>query len=523
MDFIIIQNMLNRSEDKVSDLIQSLVKTVKAYQMYGLNHPSFRNFYKPLYEKLNEFLSVYGILDLQIEKFTILNAGQIVYQENEKDLSIAFKLFRDGIRDVSFTEGLSADELLLFVETIGQTAKDQDLALGLWESNFLHLNFYVVEEEEEPLNYLIPEPQYFDIDYDAQVKDILNQERIDIRQAIDPDLSDKELAIINAEIAGENAVQVAPAVTTMISFLDFEKSPEIIDSLEELLEQCINRHDFFNARRIVQRLNTFPELKILEKFEKEAVILGFAELPDTLDDTAFNDFTAFLGFFSRKTISYLVRMSARVGRKDRLDYLRQRIAYLAQDDPESLLSFLSAGDTMVLINAIAILGQMRMKTIVSRFEPIYLHADPRVRIAVIEALFHIKEPAIIFRFLEDPDQEVRINTLQALTALRYQRIFNSIVRRLRDKEFLKLDIAEQREYINCLVGVGDLKKTGRLLEKILFKWMLFGGKKYRVMRKLAAQGLAQLADEAALKTLTAGSQRKNKDIRQACEMVLRNR
>lgn len=523
MDFIIIQDMLNRIEDRTPDLIQGLVKTIKAYQMYGLQHPSFRNFYKPFYDKLNGFLEEFGLLDLQIEKFTILNSGQVVYQENEKDLSIAFKLFRDGIRNINISEGLTPDELLIFIETIGQTSKDQDLALSLWEANFSHLTFYVVEEEEETLNYVIPDTQYYDIDYDARIRDIMDHEQIDPRAAIDPDLNDKELAEINEEINEEKAVQIAPAITTMISFLNYEKSPEIIESLGELLEQCINQHDFFNARRIVKKLNDFPEINIMKKFEDEKTIVGFADLPETMDDQSFNNFTAFLGFFSPGSIPFLVRMSARVGRKDRLDNLRQLIADHAQDDPTLLLPFLTGSDIPVLINAISILGLMRIKTVVSNFEPLYQHPDPGVRIALIEALFTVKEPTIILRFLEDPDQRVRINTLQALTALQYQRIFNHIVKRLREKDFLKLDIAEQKEYINCLVGVGEPKRTARLLEKILFKWVLFGAKKYRIMRKLSAQGLAQLAVESAQKALAAGCGRKNKDIRQACEMAMRNR
>jgi hypothetical protein len=523
MDFVIIQDMLNRIEERMPELIQGLVKTIKAYQMYGPNHPSFRNFYNPFFDKLNDFLEEFGILDLQIEKFSILSAGEVVYQENEKDLSIAFKLFRDGIRNINLTEGMTSSELAQFVEVIGQTSKEQDLALSLWESNFSHLTFYVVEEEEENFTYQIPDPQYYEIDYDNRIKDIIDRERIDLRAKIDPELTDKELAQINEEIDQEKAVQITPAITTLISFLDFEKSPEITDRLGDLLEQCIAQRDFFNARRIVQKLNEFPEAKGLDRFENERVILGFADLPDTLDDQAFNDFTAFLAFYGKGSVPYLIRMSARVGRKDRRDALRRAITQLAQNDSALLLPFLAQDDAPVLVNAIAVLGLMQDKAVIGHFEPLYLHPDAKVRIALIEALFNLKEPAIIQRFLDDPDQEVRINTLQALTALQYQRLFNRIVKRLRTKEFLTLGIAEQKEHINYLVGTGDHKRTARLFEKILFKWVLFGAKKYRIMRKLSAQGLAQLPEESAQKALTAGCNRKNKDIRQACEMALRSR
>ena len=150
-------------ESPVDDIVKSLVKSVKAIQMYSIRHPSAKNFYNPLYEKLSSFFKKHSVLELQIEQFTIQYAGNVVYEDKEKDTSIAFRLFRDGIRNISFLEGLAFEEMLTFIEIVSKVSKDTDLALCLWEGDFTHINFYVVEEEEE-LDYKIPEIRKLDID-----------------------------------------------------------------------------------------------------------------------------------------------------------------------------------------------------------------------------------------------------------------------------------------------------------------------------------------------------------------------
>ena len=141
----------------VSDIILALTKTIKALQLYGIDHPSFRNFYIKFYHKMAVFLKIHNELTFQIERFTILHSNQVVYGEEEKDINIAFRLFRDGIRSIGFTEGLTSDELLRFLEIISQPLEEYDITLNLWESDFIYIHFYIVEEEDKDLAYKIPD------------------------------------------------------------------------------------------------------------------------------------------------------------------------------------------------------------------------------------------------------------------------------------------------------------------------------------------------------------------------------
>jgi hypothetical protein len=507
--------------EKVTDIILALTKAIKAFQLYGIDHPSSKNFYAPLYQKLFEFLEENGELTFQIERFTIQYSNQIVYEETEKDINIAFKLFRDGIRSIGFTEGLASDELLRFLEIISRPSEKQDIVLNLWESDFIHIHFYVVEEEDEEVDYTVPSEPTQKIDYNAWIKDMMSKEKIDLTTPMRPDLSFDEIKTLKTEIAeNEKGSMIPLTITTLIRFLDFEKSNEVIENLIKLLEQCIQDRDFYNARIIVHSLLKYPDVSVIEKFENESTISGFKKLFDIPEDDIFNEFVAFIGFFSKKSISYFIKMTAHVRRPDRLDALRHRIAYIAQDDVAPIAAFLKSDDSPSLINAIAILGIMKVKDLVSLLRPSLSHPDPKVRAAVVSTLGHAGSLSMITQFIDDVDIDVRIRALQVLTQMKYPNIFSELLRRVKRNAFLNLEFAEQKEYFDCLVANGE-NNLAKHFKKILFKWLLFGRKRYRIMRKLAAAGLAQIQTEEAREILQQGVASKNKDIRAACEMALK--
>lgn len=505
----------------VSDIILALTKTIKALQLYGIDHPSFRNFYIKFYHKIADFLKKHNELTFQIERFTILHSNKVVYGEEEKDINIAFRLFRDGIRSIGFTEGLTSDELLRFLEIISQPLEEYDIALNLWESDFIYIHFYVVEEEDKDLAYKIPDMKVEHIDYDAVLNEMMNKEKIDIKTAMNPDLSFDELKTLKAEILNDaKASNLSLAITTFIHFLNIERSEEIIEGLIKLLEQSIENRDFYNARIIVHSLLKYPDISIIKKFENETTISGFRNLFNIPEDEIFNEFIAFIGFFSKKSIPHFLKIITSVKRGDRLEALRHRIAYIAQDDVSPIEEFLKSKDSMTLVNVIAILGIMKSKPSVSLIRPLMNHSDSKVRAEIVSTLGQVGEPIMVTKFIDDPDIEVRIKTLHVLTQMKYPGLYQKLLQRIKKRSFFDLEFTEQKEHFNCLITNGDVNLV-KHLKNILFKWLLFGRKRYRIMRKLAATGLAQLHSEETMEILRQGAEKRNKDIKSACEIVLK--
>jgi hypothetical protein len=507
-------------KDEVDQITLGLTKAFKSLQMYGMNHSSFRNFYMPFYEKMSDFLKIYNQLSFQIGKFTMLQDNRVVYKEEEMDLSIAFRLFKDGVRNIEFNTGLTSDELLLFLDVLSQPGKDFDVALGLWECDFSHISFYVVEEEEM-VDYRIPDVPVVYIDYDEKLKQLIMREKIDIDAVIIPDLKPNEVKSLMNSMSEEEKASIIPMViTTLTDFLHTDRSQEVIEGLIEILESSVNRKDFYSARRIAYKLRDYPEIKFLDRFENAATIMGFMEMLNVTQNELFNDFLAFIGFFSKKSIPFLMELLPLTERSDRLHALRHRIAYIAQDDPNPVMEFLKSDNAEVILNTVVILGIMKASSSAAMLEPLVSYPDKRVRVEVIEALGNMKKPAMVVKFLMDPSQEARIKALRLLGKLKYPQIYSIFLDKVKSKDFLDLEYAEKREYFNYLTANADHHLAG-FLKDLLFKRKWFGRKKYRDMRRLAATALSQMANPKALEVLQMGVAKRNKDIRSACEIALK--
>ncbi len=507
----------------IQEVAIDLIKTIKAAQIYQTSHPSFKNFFTQFYKDITQYLKTSYELILKIERFSIRYEERIIYEETEKDISVAFRLFKDGIREIKFTEGITEDELLVFVEIISRSDRDQDIALNLWECDFSHITFYVVEEEEEEtLVYTIPELPKLEINYDDTVRGILTKEKIDFADKISTEITPEELRTLKSEIGEiESQTELGIVITTLIDVLKNTKSPEVIEALAEILELCINSNDFKNAILIVNYLWNYADINLIPRIENEGMIASFAELPDALDNQSFSDFVALIGFFSKKTIPWFIRILKNVKNDERLRVLQERLAYICQGDVEPILIFLKERDIRVLTSAIVILGIIKNPSGISHLKALALHPSPLVRKSIVDALTEFGDTKMISDFLEDTDVNVRIRALQALEKLGgYSPIYQKLIKTIKHREFLNLNYNEQKAYFNCLVANGN-KKLIKDLEKILFKWVLFGKQKYLVKRQLSAQALAKVGNETAISILRKGMQKRNEDIRAVCETALR--
>lgn len=507
---------------KITELTNDLIKSIKAAQIYQITHPSFKNFFNQLFENLVEFLKTTYQITFQIERFSIRYENYVVYEETEKDLSIAFRLFRDGIREIRFNEGITADELLIFLEVISRTDRDQDIALNLWECDFSHITFYVVEEEEEEkIAYSIPELPKMEINYDEAVKGTLSKEKIEFADKISVDITPEDLRRLKSAVTEDEKQQpISLIISTLIEVLKVNQAQEVIDALVEILELSINTNDFNNACFIVNQLWNYNDINLIAKIETESLVISFAGLPDILDEQSFNDFTALIGFFSKKSVPHFMRILQNVKNQQRLIALQERIAYICQGDPNPLIDFLKSSDLQILTNAIIILGLIRNRTIVPLLKNMMVHPASQVRMAIIDAFMELGEAKMTADFLDDLKPEVRIKTLQALERINYHPIYQRLLKTIKNRNFLKLNYDEQKAYFNCLVANRDNRIT-KYLEQILFKWTLFGRKKYLIKRQLAAQALVKLNSPKAVEILQKGTRRRSEDIRAICENALK--
>src|SRR5574341_312324 len=150
--------------EAVRRLLVQLEKTFKTARAYGQSHHLAGQFMQQLYEALAAHLAARGSLSLVVQRFEFYYRGEMVYRKAAQDENLAFKLFGAGIRELSFSPGLSKEALASFLETLGAaydlTTSDDDVITRLWEKNLSDVSIVTAEEivkKQDAARALIPQ------------------------------------------------------------------------------------------------------------------------------------------------------------------------------------------------------------------------------------------------------------------------------------------------------------------------------------------------------------------------------
>ncbi|MBI1819114.1 MAG: hypothetical protein HYR81_02140, partial [Nitrospirae bacterium] len=141
------------SEESVKsaqDVFRVLVKAIKNLKLYLPNNPVHQRFLKEFHSKLAGHLEKFGDAVLTVGQYTLTLDDQTVYENINRLDSLAFKLFVDGVRQVTLMEGVSEEESGYLLEVLGKTGgsenPDDDLVTLLWQKNFHHIKFQILED-----------------------------------------------------------------------------------------------------------------------------------------------------------------------------------------------------------------------------------------------------------------------------------------------------------------------------------------------------------------------------------------
>jgi hypothetical protein len=134
----------------VRELLRLLVKTQKAQRLYDSKNAVAERLELDLYERLAAFVSEEGEVQLSVLESQLQCDGAVVFESGDRADSLAFLLYRDGIRLLSFGPGLELHELRSFLRCLNRVAvftNDQDdLVTLLWEQDFHSIRYYAIEE-----------------------------------------------------------------------------------------------------------------------------------------------------------------------------------------------------------------------------------------------------------------------------------------------------------------------------------------------------------------------------------------
>ena len=136
----------------------ALTKAARSFTLYDPANKVVRKLIGEYREKTRQVLDTYGTLALTVHPYELLLGEEVVYKDADRERSLAFRLFRDGIRRVQFEQATTWEELvrLLQILSIAFTAirqQEDDLVTLLRKAGFEHIRIAAIEgflpEEEQ--------------------------------------------------------------------------------------------------------------------------------------------------------------------------------------------------------------------------------------------------------------------------------------------------------------------------------------------------------------------------------------
>ena len=101
-----------------NEALRAIARTARSFLIYDTRNDAIRGFLADMQEKIYSALKQYGEMSLEIRPFEMVRGAEVVYLERDRDRSLAFRLFRDGVRRLTLSPDVAWEEILRLLEIL---------------------------------------------------------------------------------------------------------------------------------------------------------------------------------------------------------------------------------------------------------------------------------------------------------------------------------------------------------------------------------------------------------------------
>jgi hypothetical protein len=537
------------------EIVAQLIKAIKAFRLYPPNNPIFIQFIADLKTKLAHHLEKYNTLTLKIKPNELIFEDESVYFKKNKEESLSFFFYRDGLREISFIPPLDERELMDFLEIIKETQLHEspidDLVTRLWEKNFSQIIYKVVEEQipaEEGVRLLLEEAWNTSREYsggeiteeskaEAQKKKSLGLLIDEMKKTSEKEkeenglrrlpLTEEEINHLKEEIAKSEAEDIlVRVIDSLVHIIKKEggEQPELWQIISEILGGLFGKGEIAKAISLIERMNEVKEYlgeeqfsAALRKLLKEDTITKLAGYLNQQGEKDENLMYYFFSLLVKPALPQLIQLLGELeGRRDRW-VLCQVISDQAGDQVDIIASKLMDRRWYLVRNLVFILGKIGDQKAFKHLRRVTNHPDSRVRIEVIRTLGQLGGGGAyeaVAPLLYDHDAKIRSFAALSLAEGNYTKGGEILFDIVRDKGFRKRELDEKISFFKALGKLAPRRAISHL-GKLLFKRAFFRKKVANEMRLGAAYALKEMDSEEAKEILRRGRASKREEVKGA--------
>ena len=146
--------------------LRALAHTARSFILYDAANERIRGFLEDTRARFVHYLATHGEMNLEVRPWDIVLGGEVVYSDKDRERSLAFRLYRDGVRRLVIRPELEWDEIIALIGILsvrykGVRTQEDDVVTLLWRADFKHIEIGAVEglvaSEDDDSDMQVPE------------------------------------------------------------------------------------------------------------------------------------------------------------------------------------------------------------------------------------------------------------------------------------------------------------------------------------------------------------------------------
>jgi HEAT repeat protein len=546
----------------VIQLLKSLDRASKNVRTFGQRNPVAKKFFEQFYAELTTHLTQFSVLTFVVQREGLFIKEELVYgsQTGDANENFAFKLYSDGIREITFHQDISDEDVLFFFDALWDTvgaagSEDDDIVTRLWAKNLPTLTIVTADEVmkiSELDDVLAPQGK---TPMDSSLREIIAETKTkDAKDASETkqrkprfssgvtgyEVSEEELAALTKEITAESSRDnVLYILDLLTAILSSEKSPELLNKLFEIygmiLKSLLQGGHWSTTEHVLGLLSEADAVRPdLTEEHKKTIQQLFEQLgsPETVDliGTYLNT-TDMPRLEGLSTIFLMMKPTAVPALCTLLGNLEQQahqtllvnaLMELAKDTPEIVAKHLTDRRPTFVRNLLGIITRWNNPRLADNVEKILRYPDPLIRREAIRTLATLRPSGTatkLIPLMNDADEGVRLATLKSLLTGNYSAPFSSWESIVNAETFSDRPPAERRNIFHAMrVTCGD--EAVPYWTTLLTEWGWTNRKKREDLALMAIDALGKLGTSAAQAALETGTKKGTAVVKQACATAL---
>jgi HEAT repeat protein len=549
--------------------MQVISKGMRATQLYLPNNPVYQRAVDNVRGAFRQVWQATDDLILDIGETEMRWEDHVVYSQAQRNESIAWTLYKDGVRSLTFKPGVEDLEIVRFLAVLHQAKNLQadapdDLLTLLWAEDFQFVNYTFRElasENAVPIERgegaAIPggggggEGEGRGTDPSTirrQVEEEAPPKREGLVSVDDFDttlyfLDDKEIEYLHKEVEREYAQDLRRNVLAMLfDLLELQTygtvRSELISILENFIPYLLGAGDFRSVAFILR------ESRVIQQRARELIAEhrqtleslparlsqpeALSQLLQSLDEAAGHpseeELSELFTELRAEALATLMGWLPRLSNERVRELVKGAAERLATTHSAEVLKALGSDDPAVQLEMVRLAGRLKLPGAPDGMGPLLEGGDRELKLVVVEALTTIGSPnavRLLEKAIDDGDRDVRIAAVKFLAQRGHRNAFPRIEAAVLGTKLKDADLTEKMTFFEAY---GALAGTSGIpvLEKLLVpKSGLLARKEDPETRACAAMALGKIRAPAAREVLQKVSQDKEPLVRNAVSRALR--